>query len=155
MTNTPSKILTWSPFERKRNTKLINPLTIKLGRHTGIWVKLDILLDFIHWELNKGPLTLTPVSHWMRKQCGGSAEAVRIQSRSSVRPLCFHTGSVCRAQLNRGLYCNTDEYRHFCPISNSQHSPPNTVCHVALMYDMASILCDATVSPSPLCHAHM
>ncbi len=56
------------------------------------------------------------------------AEAVRMQSVTSARPLCFHTGSVCHAQLNHGLYCNTDEYRHFCHIF--QRSPPNTVCHV-------------------------
>ncbi len=26
------------------------------------------------------------------------------------------TALVCRAQLNRGLYCNTDKYRNFCYI---------------------------------------
>ncbi len=32
------------------------------------------------------------------------AEAVRMQSRSSVRPLPFHTGSVCSARLN-SVFC--------------------------------------------------
>ncbi len=32
------------------------------------------------------------------------AEAVRVQSSSSAWPLCFQTGSVSRAQLNRAVY---------------------------------------------------
>ncbi len=34
---------------------------------------------------------LTPVSHRTRKQSKGRAEAAHMQSRSSVRPLCFHS----------------------------------------------------------------
>ncbi len=33
----------------------------------------------------------TPVSHRMRKQSRGSAEAAHMQSGSSVRPVCFHS----------------------------------------------------------------
>ncbi len=54
---------------------------------------------------------------------------VCMQSRNSARPSCFHTGSVCHAQLNHSLHCcNKDEYRHFCHIF--KRSPLNTVCHV-------------------------
>ncbi len=38
------------------------------------------------------------------KQGVSSAEAVRMQSRSSARPLPFHTGSVCSARLN-SVFC--------------------------------------------------
>ncbi len=59
--------------------------------------------------------------------------------------------SICRVQLNCGLYCNTEEYRHICSIFQpSEHCVPSD-----LIYDMASILCAATVSPSPLSHTHM
>ncbi len=47
---------------------------------------------------------VTPVSHCKRKQGVSSAEAVRMQSRSSARPLPFHTGSVCSARLN-SVFC--------------------------------------------------
>ncbi len=47
---------------------------------------------------------LTPASHCKRKQGVSSAEAVRMQSRSSARPLPFHTGSVCSARLN-SVFC--------------------------------------------------
>ncbi len=47
---------------------------------------------------------VTPVSHCKRKQGVSSAEAVRMQSRSSACPLPFHTGSVCSARLN-SVFC--------------------------------------------------
>ncbi len=47
---------------------------------------------------------LTPVSHCKRKQGVSGAEAVRMQSRSSARPLPFHTGSVRSARLN-SVFC--------------------------------------------------
>ncbi len=46
----------------------------------------------------------TPASHCKRKQRVSGAEAVRMQSRSSTRPLPFHTGSVCSARLN-SVFC--------------------------------------------------
>ncbi len=46
----------------------------------------------------------TPASHCKRKQGVSSAEAVRMQSRSSARPLPFHTCSVCSARLN-SVFC--------------------------------------------------
>ncbi len=49
-------------------------------------------------------ISLTPASHCKRKQGVSSAEAVRMQSRSSARPLPFHTGSVCSARLN-SVFC--------------------------------------------------
>ncbi len=49
-------------------------------------------------------VSLTPASHCKRKQGVSSAEAVRMQSRSSARPLPFHTGSVCSARLN-SVFC--------------------------------------------------
>lgn len=50
------------------------------------------------------PVTVTPVSHCKRERRVSGAEAVWMQSRSSVRPLHFHTGSVCSARLNSVFY---------------------------------------------------
>ncbi len=65
-------------------------------------------VDFNVWFLSKSLSTLRatvmPASHCKRKQGVSSAEAVRMQSRSSARPLPFHTGSVCSARLN-SVFC--------------------------------------------------
>ncbi len=46
----------------------------------------------------------TPVSHCKRGRRVSGTEAVRMQSRSSARPLPFHTCSVCSARLN-SVFC--------------------------------------------------
>ncbi len=66
---------------------------------------------------------------------------------------CFHTSSVCHAQLNHSLHCcNKDEYRHFCHIF--ERSPLNTVCHVlwCMIRPANSVM---RPCPPPLCPTHV
>ncbi len=60
--------------------------------------------------------SLTPVSHCKRERRVSGAEAERMQSRSSARPLPFHTCSVCSARLN-SVFCT--EWAHSNLILNT------------------------------------
>ncbi len=52
---------------------------------------------------------------------------------------------------NEGYRCRVGTgFRYPTPAFSSEHCVP-----CAVMYDMASILCDATMSPSPLSHTHV